>query len=147
MLADCWLVGGLVFFYCKIETKNWLTCLDQLADCVAVVSPPCLAGRWSVDQFGPRDWENVCWLLVGWWLGVFFSAKSRLNNWLACLEHFTDCMAHAGESKHPIAERTPSSWVWNVQSRNKTYRIIMIGSHFSEHRRQDTVWIQSYLIP
>ena len=28
---------------------------------------------------------------------------------------------HAGESKRPIAERTPNSWVWNVQSRNKTW--------------------------
>ena len=71
-LADCWLVGGLLFFYCKIETKNWLTCLDQLADCMAGGSPLCLAGRWFVNWYWQRDLENVGWLLVGGLLGVFY---------------------------------------------------------------------------
>ena len=39
-------------------------------------SPLCLAGRWSVGWFWQRDWQNVGWLLVGGWLGVFL-----LQNW------------------------------------------------------------------
>ena len=75
-LADCWLVGGLLFFYCKIETKNWLTCLDQLTDCMAGGSPLCLAGRWLVNWFWQRDWQNA-WLIVGCgWLVIFL-----LQNW------------------------------------------------------------------
>ena len=44
-------------------------------------SPLCLAGRWSVDWFWQRDWQNVGWLLVGGWLGVFITAKLRLKFW------------------------------------------------------------------
>ena len=68
------LVGGwLGVFYCKIETKK-LTVLffEQLTDYMAGGSPLCLAGRWSVDWFWQRDWQNVGWLLVGGWLGVFY---------------------------------------------------------------------------
>ena len=71
---NVWLiVGGWVawYFYCKIETKNWLTCLDQLTDCMAGGSPPRLAGRWLVNWYWQRDWQNVGWLLVGGLLGVF----------------------------------------------------------------------------
>ena len=77
MLACCWLVGGLVFFYCKIQTKKltgffyW-----QLTDYMAGGSPLCLAGRWSVDWFWQRDWQNVGGLLVGGWLGVFLLQNS-----------------------------------------------------------------------
>ena len=84
-LADCWLVGGWVFFDSKIETKNWLTCLDLLTDCMAGGSLLCLAGRWLVNWFWQRDWQNVGWLLVGGLLGVFFTSKSRLK-WLTCLD-------------------------------------------------------------
>ena len=35
-------------------------------------SPLCLAGQWSVDLFWQRHWENVGWLLIGGWLGVFY---------------------------------------------------------------------------
>ena len=35
-------------------------------------SPLCLAGRWSVDWFWQRDWQNVAWLLVGGWVGFFY---------------------------------------------------------------------------
>ena len=85
-LADCWLVGGLVFFYCKIETKNWLTCLDQLTDCMAGGSPLCSAGRWLVNWFWKKTRLTDCWLTVGWWVAwCFCTSKSRLK-WLTCLD-------------------------------------------------------------
>ena len=79
------LVGGwLGIFYCKIETKNWLTCLDQLTDCMAGGSPPCLAGRWLVNWYWQRDWQNVGRMLVGGLLGVFeFKIETK---WLTCLD-------------------------------------------------------------
>ena len=43
---------------------------------MACGSPLCLAGRWSVDWFWQRDWQNVGWLLVGGWLGVFLLQNS-----------------------------------------------------------------------
>ena len=55
-------------------------------------SPVCLAGQWSVDWFWQRDWQNVGWLLIGGWLGVFYCKMdtkywrffiSWLNAWLA----------------------------------------------------------------
>ena len=80
------LVGGwLGNFYCKIETNNWLTCLDQLTDCMDGGSPPCLAGRWLVNWFWQRDWQNVGWLLVGGLLGVFeFKIETKMTDlsWL-----------------------------------------------------------------
>ena len=78
------LVGGwLLFCCCKIETKNWLTCLDQLAACMAGGSPLCLAGRWLVDWFWQRAWQNVA---DGWWVAwCFVTSKSRLK-WLTCLD-------------------------------------------------------------
>ena len=85
-LADCWLVGGLVFVYCKIETKNWLTCLDQLTDCMAGGSPLCSTGRWLVNWFWKKNRLTECWLTVGWWVAwCFFTSKSRLK-WLICLD-------------------------------------------------------------
>ena len=85
-LADCWLVGGLVIFYCKIETKNWLTCLDQLTDCMAGGSPLCSAGRWLVNWFWKKTRLTECWLTVGWWVAwCFCTSKSRLK-WLTCLD-------------------------------------------------------------
>ena len=86
-LADCWLVVGLVFVYCKIETKNWLTCLDQLTDCMAGGSPLCSAGRWLVNWFWKKKTRlTECWLTVGWWVAwCFFTSKSRLK-WLTCLD-------------------------------------------------------------
>ena len=84
------LVGGwLGIFYCKIETNNWLTCLDQLTDCMAGGSPPCLAGRWSVNWYWQRDWQNVGWLLVGGLLGVFYFKIETKMTWLV----LTDRMA------------------------------------------------------
>ena len=85
---NVWLiVGGWVawYFYCKIETKNWLTCLDQLTDCMAGGSPPCLAGRWLVNWYWQRDWQNVVWLLVAGLLGVFeFKIETKMTelSWL-----------------------------------------------------------------
>ena len=85
---NVWLiVGGWVawYFYCKIETKNWLTCLDQLTDCMAGGSPPCLAGPWLVNWYWERDWQNVGWLLVGGLLGVFeFKIETKMTDlsWL-----------------------------------------------------------------
>ena len=76
------LVGGwLGIFYCKIETKNWLTCLDQLADCMAGGSPFCLAGRWLVNWFWQRDWQNV-----GWWVAWCFCTSKSRQKWLICLD-------------------------------------------------------------
>ena len=133
MLADCWLVGCLVFLNSKSRLK-WLTCLDWLhgwrlpsllswsvvgwlvlakrltecgwllvggwlgalwrqhpdsndwlvlTDCMAGGSPLCLAGRWLVDWFWQRDWQNVadCW----WVAWCFVTSKSRLK-WLTCLD-------------------------------------------------------------
>ena len=90
---NVWLiVGGWVawYVYCKIETKNWMTCLDQLTDCMAGGSPPCLAGLWLVNWYWERDWQNVGWLLVGGLLGVFefkieikMTDLSWLTAWLA----------------------------------------------------------------
>ena len=71
-LTECWLVGGSVFFYCKIQTKKLTFFFEQLTDYMAGGSPLCLAGRWSVDWFWQRDWQNVGWLLIGGWLGVFY---------------------------------------------------------------------------
>ena len=89
ILADCWLVDGSVFFYCKIQTIKLTVFFSQLAG----GSPLCLAGRWSVDWFWQRDWQNVGWLLIGGWLGVFYCKmetkywrvffSSWLNAWLA----------------------------------------------------------------
>ena len=53
-------------------------------------SPLCLAGRWLVNWFWQRDWQNVGWLLVGGLLGVFLlqietkmTDLSWLTAWLA----------------------------------------------------------------
>ena len=150
MLADCWLVGCLVFLNSKSRLK-WLTCLDWLhgwrlpsllswsvvgwlvlakrltecgwllvggwlgalwrqnrdsndwlvlTDCMAGGSPLCLAGRWLVDWFWQRDWQNVadCWL-VG--CLVFLNSKSRLK-WLTCLDQWLHCW------------RLPSLLSWSV---------------------------------
>ena len=45
-------------------------------------SPLCLAGRWSVDWFWQRDWQNVGWLLIGGWI-VVLTAILRLKLFLA----------------------------------------------------------------
>ena len=76
MLADCWLVGGSVFFTAKLRLKDWCFFFEQLTDCMAGGSPLCLAGRWSVDWFWQRDWQNIGWLLVGGWLSVFLLQNS-----------------------------------------------------------------------
>ena len=76
MLADCWLVGGSVFFTAKLRLKDWCFFFLQLTDCMAGGSPLCLAGRWSVDWFWQRDWQNIGWLLVGGWLSVFLLQNS-----------------------------------------------------------------------
>ena len=108
-LADCWLVGGWVFFDSKIETKNWLTCLDLLTDCMAGGSPPWIAGRWLVDWFWQRDWQNV-WLIVRGWVAWYFYCKIETKNWLTCLDQLTDCMA--GGSPPCLAGRWLVNWYW-----------------------------------
>ena len=85
MLADCWLVGGLVLFCWKIETKNWLTCLDQLTDCMAGRSSLCSAGRRLVNWFWQWGWQNVavCWL-VGGLVFFYFKIETKMTDlsWL-----------------------------------------------------------------
>ena len=74
MLADCWLVGGSVFFTAKLRLKDWCFFFEQLTDCMAGGSPLCLAGRWSVDCFG-KETDRIladCWLVGG---SVFFYCK------------------------------------------------------------------------
>ena len=51
-------------------------------------SPPCLAGRWLVNWYWQRDWQNVGWLLVGGWLGALWRQNPDSNDWLV----LTDCM-------------------------------------------------------
>ena len=86
-LADCWLVGGLVFVYCKIETKNWLTCLDQLTDCMAGGSPLCSTGRWLVNWFWKKKQTDRmladCWL-VGCMVFFYFKIETKMTDlsWL-----------------------------------------------------------------
>ena len=68
-------------------------------------SPLCLAGRLSVDWFWQRDWQNVGWLLVGGWLGVFL-----LQNW----DLKTDVFFWAVDWLH--GWRLPSLLSWSVVS-------------------------------
>ena len=79
-LTDCWLTVGWwvawCFFTAKLRLKIWQVFFEQLTDCMAGGSPLCLAGRWSVDWFWQRDWQNICWLLIGGWLSVFL-----MQNW------------------------------------------------------------------
>ena len=81
MLADCWLVGCLVFLNSKSRLK-WLTCLDRLHGWRL---PSLLS--WSVVGWlvlAKRLTE--CWLTVGWWVAwCFVTSKSRLK-WLTCLD-------------------------------------------------------------
>ena len=80
-----WWVAWYIF-YSKIETKNWLTCLDQLTDCMAGGSPLCLAGRWLVKLvLAKRLTECLadCWLVGGFY---FVAAKLRLKtDWLVLI--------------------------------------------------------------
>ena len=88
------LVGGWlgVFFTAKFRLKTDRFFFWQLTDYMAGGSPLCLAGRWSVDWFWQRDWQNVGWLLVGGWLGVFLLQNSAYKtdgfflavDWLHC---------------------------------------------------------------
>ena len=80
MLADCWLVSGLVFFAAKLRLNCWLSYLEELSDCIAGGSPLWLAGWWLVDWIWQRDWQNVGWLLIGGWLGVFY-CKMETKKW------------------------------------------------------------------
>ena len=70
-LTECWLTVGWwvawCFFTAKLRLKIWCF-FEQLTDCMAGGSPLCLAGRWSVDWFWQRDWQNVGWLLIGGWI-------------------------------------------------------------------------------
>ena len=129
MLAGCWLVGGSVFFYCKIQpikltgffltvdwlhgwrlpsllswsVVGWLVLAKRLTEYWRTVGwwwlsvfllqksdyktdrfflavdwqhgwrlPSLLSWLWSVDWFWQRDRQNVSWLLIGGWLGVFY---------------------------------------------------------------------------
>ena len=118
---NVWLiVGGWAawYFYCKIETKNWLTCLDQLTDCMAGVSPPCLAGRWLVNWYWQRDWQNVGWLLVVGLLGVFeFKIETKMT-WVV----LTDCMA--GGSPPCLAGRWLVNWYWQRDWQNVGWLLV-----------------------
>ena len=79
-LTECWLTVGWwvarCFFTAKLRLKDWCFFFEQLTDCMAGGSPLCLAGRWSVDWFKQRDWQNIGWLLVGGWLSVFLLQNS-----------------------------------------------------------------------
>ena len=64
-LTECgWLlVGGWLgaLWRQNRDSNDWLV----LTDCMAGGSPLCLAGRWLVDWFWQRDWQNAadCWLM------------------------------------------------------------------------------------
>ena len=81
MLADCWLVGGSVFFYCKIETQN-LMVFFLAVDWLHGWRLPSLLS-WSVVSWlvlAKRLTE--CWLTVRFWVArCFITAKLRLNTW------------------------------------------------------------------
>ena len=70
-LTECgWLlVGGWLgaLWRRNRDSNDWLV----LTDCMAGGSPLCLAGRWLVDWFWQRDWQNV-WLIVGGWVAWYF---------------------------------------------------------------------------
>ena len=77
-VADCWLVGGLVIFTAKLRLKtDWLV-LIWLTDGWR------LTGRWLVNWYWQRDWQNVGWLLVGGLLGVFEKIETKMTDlsWL-----------------------------------------------------------------
>ena len=68
-----------------------------------------LAGSKSHTSAKMSHWSVIIMVWDHWcWMDVKPLPASPLDTF------------HAGESKRPIAERTPNSWVWNVQSRNKT---------------------------
>ena len=83
MLADCWLLGGSVFFYCKIQTK-------KLTGFFFILAVDWLHG-WRLPSL--LSWSVVGWLVlakrlteclltVDWWVArCFFTAKLRLNTW------------------------------------------------------------------
>ena len=108
MLADFWLVSGLVFFAAKLRLNCWLSYLEQLSDCMAGGSPLWLAGWWLVDWIWQRDWQNVGWLLIGGWLGVFY-CKIKTKK-------LTDCMA--GGSPLCLAGRWLVDWFWQRDWKN-----------------------------
>ena len=87
-VVDCWLVGGLVLFDFKIETKmTELTCLDWLHG-------------WRLPSL--LSWSVVAWLVLAkrltecladcWLVGglLFFIAKWRLKtDWLVLISWLT----------------------------------------------------------
>ena len=81
-LTECWLAVGWwvarCFFTAKFRLKNWRFFFEQLSDYMAGGSPLCLAGRWSVEWLWQRDCQNVGWLLIGGWLGVFYC---KMETW------------------------------------------------------------------
>ena len=77
-------------------------------------SPLCLAGRWSVDWFWQRDWQNVGWLLIGGWLGVFY-CKMETKYW-RFFQQLTECMA--GGSPLCLAGWWWVDWFWQRDWQN-----------------------------
>ena len=69
MLAGCWLVGGSLFFYCNIETKNFFLAVDWLHGWRL----PSLLSWSLVGWLVLAKRLTECWLtVVGGWFGVFY---------------------------------------------------------------------------
>ena len=108
-LTECWLAVGWwvarCFFTAKLRLKDWCFFFEQLTDSMAGGSPLCLAGRWSVDWFWQRDWQNIGWLLDGGWLSVFLLQNSDYKTDGFCFEQLTDSMARGS----PLCL---AGWLW-----------------------------------
>ena len=130
-----WLTVGWWVAWCSLTSKSRLKWLNWLVltDCMAGGSLLCLAGRWLVDWFWQRDWQNV-WLTVGWWVACYFLLQNRdwITDWLVLSISLTAWLTLGNQNTQLRSERPVHEYGTSNQG------IKHIESSWSDHISRST---------